>query len=502
MGGATGHRRKNSYWCAAGAPPVAGGRLLEATLGAVRDGRYAVEVYGMGYVGLPLAVRLAAGGVRVTGIDTDGGRVERLRAGRLMSSEAHLAGEFGRAVSSGRLSIEARPPGDPGAETPRVGIICVPTPAPGGPEPSAARVMAAAGAFAGAGGGRAGDVLVIESSVGSGTTDAVRRMVESRGRAVGEDYGLAFCPERIDPANKRWGLENIPRVVYCSDDLTFGVAAEVYGHVNSANLLRVSSAAAAEVVKSYENAFRLVNISLVNELAVLCDALGIDSREVISAAATKPFGFMPFAPGAGAGGHCIPKDPRFLSDAARRSGGPAFASIDSALATNAAMPGYVCGRILDRIVSMGLPRTAVVCGMAYKADVEDMRDSPGFRIAAGLAARRFEVRTFDPFHDDALVPRYLAENGMGGEGGGAGFEAVGDLGAGTLRGTSCLCVVQHHASARRQVEEAYASSLVPVVYDCQNRLRPSAGSRAVLDRLGAPASGAGAAARAGGRGES
>lgn len=473
----------------------AGGRPLAATLEAVRAGRYAAEVYGLGYVGLPLAVRLAGGGVRVTGIDTDAGRVERLRAGRLMSSEAHLAGEFGRAVASGRLSVERRPA--PAAGMPKVGIICVPTPPPGGPEPSSAGVMAAAGAFAGAGG--AGDVVVIESSVGSGTTDGVRRMIESRGLAVGRDYGLAFCPERIDPANKRWGLENIPRVVYCSDDLTFGVAGEVYGHVNSANLLRVSSAPVAEVVKSYENAFRLVNISLVNELAVLCDALGIDSREVISAAATKPFGFMPFAPGAGAGGHCIPKDPRFLSEAARAAGGPAFASIDSALATNAAMPEYVCGRILDRLESMGLARTAVVCGMAYKADVEDMRDSPGFRIAAGLAARGFAVRTFDPFHDDALLPRYLKENGM--EAGGARFEAVGGLDAATLRGTSCLCVVQHHARARRQVEEAYASSLVPVVYDCQNRLRPAAGSSAVLDRLGAPpAPGGGGGGGAGRRG--
>lgn len=471
----------------------AGMRPLEATLEAVRAGRYEAEVYGMGYVGLPLAVRLAGGGVRVTGIDTDAGRVERLRAGRLMSSESHLAGEFGRAVAAGRLSIEPRPAaaaagGGGRGRRPRIGIICVPTPLPGGPEPSSARVMAAAGAFADS--GSAGDVVVIESSVGSGTTDSVRRMIESRGRTVGSDYGLAFCPERIDPANKRWGLENIPRVAYCSDDLTFGVAREVYRHVNNANLLRVSSAAAAEVVKSYENAFRLVNISLVNELAVLCDSLGIDSREVISAAATKPFGFMAFAPGAGAGGHCIPKDPRFLSDAARAAGGPAFASIDSALATNAAMPEYVCGRILDRIDSMGLARTAVVCGMAYKADVEDMRDSPGFRIAAGLAARRFRVRAFDPFYDGALLPRYLVDNGMGGED--APFEAVGDLSEATLRGTSCLCIVQHHARARRQVEEAYASSMVPVVYDCQNRLQPAAGSRAVLVRLGAPAAGEGA----------
>ena len=464
---------------------------LAATLEAARAGAYAIEVYGLGYVGLPLAVRLAAaGGAPVTGIDVGAGRLARLRAGRLMSSEAHLAGEFGRAVSSGRLALSDRP-APRGAGVPRVGIVCVPTPVPGGAEPPSGRVMAAAGAFAGAGG--AGDVLVIESSVGSGTTDEVRSMLESRGRAVGSDFGLCFCPERIDPANKRWNLENIPRVVYCSDDLTYGVAREVYRHVNGASLLRVGSAAVAEVVKSYENAFRLVNISLANELAVLCDGLGIDSREVVAAAATKPFGFMPFASGAGAGGHCIPKDPRFLADAARRSGTP-FSSIDNALATNAAMPGYVCGAIESRLASMGLERSAMVCGLAYKADVEDMRDSPGFRIAAGLAARGFAVSAYDPYYDSALLPVYLRENGLGGGGegkdaAGAPFKAVGELSPGTLGGISCLCVVQHHQRAGRQVQEAYANSLVPVVYDCQNRLSPAAGCRTVLCRLGAPAAG-------------
>lgn len=465
---------------------------LAATLRAARSGEYEVDVFGLGYVGLPLAVRLAGGGVRVTGIDVSESRLGRLRAGRLMSSEADLAGEFGRAVSSGRLGLSERPP-PRSAGVPRIGIICVPTPAPGGAEPSSGRVMAAAETFLD--GAAAGDVVVIESSVGSGTTDEVRAMAAARGRPVGPRLGLCFCPERVDPANKRWGLANIPRVVYCSDDLTYGIATEVYRRVNNASLFRVSSAAVAEVVKSYENAFRLVNISLVNELAVLCDALGIDSREVIAAASTKPFGFMPFAPGAGAGGHCIPKDPRFLADAARRRG-LGFSSIDGALATNSSMPEYVCGRIHDRLSRMGLGLSAMVCGLAYKADVEDMRDSPGFRIVAGLAARGFAVKTHDPHYDAALLPKYLRENGMGGEegggggmggGGGPAFEAAAEISAETLRGVSCLCVVQHHERARRQVDEAYAGGLVPVVYDCQNRLVPAAGCRTVLDRLGAGA---------------
>ena len=464
-----------------------GGPALAATLEAARSGAYEVDVFGLGYVGLPLAVRLAGRGVRVTGIDTSRARLGRLRGGSLMSSEAHLAGEFGRAVSSKRLRLSDAPL-PRAAGMPRIGIICVPTPAPGGAEPSSGRVMAAAGSFLD--GAAAGDVIVIESSVGSGTTDEVRAAAAARGRPVGPDLGLCFCPERVDPANKRWSLENIPRVVYCSDDLAYGIATEVYRSVNSASLFRVSSAAAAEVVKSYENAFRLVNISLVNELAVLCDALGIDSREVIAAASTKPFGFMPFAPGAGAGGHCIPKDPRFLADAAARRG-LAFASIDGALATNAAMPEYVCGRIHDRLSRMGLAPSAMVCGLAYKADVEDMRDSAGFRIVAGLAARGFAVRTYDPHYDGALLPKYLKENGLDAAEKRPAFEAAAEISAETLRGVSCLCVVQHHEGARRQVDEAYAGGLVPVVYDCQNRLVPLAGCRTVLDRLGA---GAGAAA--------
>ncbi len=144
----------------------------------------------------------------------------------------------------------------------------------------------------------------------------MQKIIEDFGYVVGKDFGLCFCPERIDPQNKKWNLENIPRIIYCSDDLTYKIIQKLYQPVNHAHFHRVSSAKIAEVVKSYENAFRLVNISLVNELGILCEKLGIDVKEVINAAKTKPFGFMPFYPSAGAGGHCIPKDPRFLSHAA------------------------------------------------------------------------------------------------------------------------------------------------------------------------------------------
>ena len=169
-------------------------------------------------------------------------------------------------------------------------------------------------------------------------------ILKDGGFTLGQDFGLSFCPERIDPSNKEWGIENIPRVIYCSDDITFSISKIIYDNVNGGNLIRVESPKIAEVVKSFENAFRLVNISLVNELAILCDKLGINVKEVINAAATKPFGFMPHYPGAGAGGHCIPKDPRFLLESARKLE-TRFDTIEHALEINDHMPKYILSLI-------------------------------------------------------------------------------------------------------------------------------------------------------------
>ncbi len=287
---------------------------MQQTLDSVKSNKFSIEVFGLGYVGFPLAVRLASSGFKVRGIDISTHRIDRLKNNDLMDSELHLKNEFIHCHENNNIELLTSPKK---SEGPKIGIISVPTPLPDESTPSTKFVKEAINSFLDT--SKAGDMIILESSVGGGTTDEMEKIVESRGYSIGKDYGFSFCPERIDPQNKKWQLENIPRIIYCSDDTSYEIAEIIYKNVNNAHLLRVDSPRIAEVVKSYENAFRLVNISLVNELAILCDKLGISVRDVINAAATKPFGFMPFYPGAGAGGHCIPKDPRFLLDAAKKN---------------------------------------------------------------------------------------------------------------------------------------------------------------------------------------
>ena len=444
---------------------------LKSTAGAILSNGVEIEVFGLGYVGFPLAVRLAGAGMTVTGVDVNQDRVSRLKGGTLMDTERNLDEAFAGARKAGRLHLATKPRRP---QSPKVGFICVPTPTPGGPESSDVYVNAAVESFLGT--ATKGDVLVIESSIGPGTTDRIGDAISGAGYVPGENIGLAFCPERIDPQNTRWTLENIPRIIYCSDDYTYRITSSIYSRINGASLLRVSSAKVAEVTKSFENAFRLVNVSLVNELAVLCDSLGISAREVIEAAASKPFGFMPFYPGAGAGGHCIPKDPMFLSESSRVAG-DRFMTIENALGINAQMPKYVASSIDSMLEEMGLLKSVLVCGMAYKPDIEDMRDSPGFKVAGELADMGYRVGAYDPFFKVDLLPKYLKENSMPEK----KFDTVDDIYVGRF---SCLCIVQHHSKTAPLLQEAYARSAFPIIYDCQNRIRQIEGTSTVLRCLG------------------
>lgn len=332
-----------------------------------------IEVYGLGYVGLPLAVKLSSAGFSVTGIDKDTTRVKRLNVGNLLNSEEFLRNDFEISKNLNKLSIQDSPTK---SKNQKIGIICVPTPIPENNVSSDKFVKEATKSFLN--NAKKYDVIILESSVEVGTTEKIEKVIESNGFTVGEDFGLAFCPERIDPKNKKWNLENIPRIIYCSDDQTFNLCKEIYFHINNANLKRVSSPKVAEVVKSFENTFRLVNISLVNELAMLCDKLEISVNEIINAASTKPFGFMPFYPSAGAGGHCIPKDPRFLLESAKKFN-MAFQTLENALNINLQVPKYIVDSIENTIAENKLNNSVIVCGLSYKPDIEDFRDSPGFR---------------------------------------------------------------------------------------------------------------------------
>ena len=364
---------------------------LQETLNAVKSESILVEVFGLGYVGFPLAARLAAGGVQVKGVDINVQRIERLKNDELMDSEIYLKNEFVHCRNNNKLELSTTPEK---SETPKIGIICVHTPIPDKNTPSNKFVKEAIEKFLGT--SKPGDLIILESSVSGGTTEEMREIIELHGYKVGEDYGLCFCPERIDPQNKKWNLENIPRIVYASDDTSFEIIQKIYKHVNNAHLFRVESPRVAEVVKSYENAFRLVNITLVNELAMLCDRLGIKVMDVINAAATKPFGFMPFYPSAGVGGHCIPKDPRFLLSAAKKFD-TKFSTIENALQINLEIPKYICDSIEKNLEKRNLEKSVLICGLTYKPNVEDMRDSPGFKILKEFKERNYKVSIYDPY---------------------------------------------------------------------------------------------------------
>lgn len=447
---------------------------MQKTLDAVKSKSFSIEVFGLGYVGFPLAVRLATEGFKVRGIDINTQRIERLKNNELMDSELHLKNEFIHCRNNKNLELATVPTK---SKEPKIGIISVHTPIPDEKTPSNKFVKEALENFLAT--SKVGDVIILESSVGGGTTEEMEKIVESKGYKVGQDYGFCFCPERIDPQNKKWHLENIPRIIYCSDDTTFKIAEKIYKSVNKAHLLRVESPKIAEVVKSYENAFRLVNISLVNELAILCDKLGINVIDVIKAAATKPFGFMPFYPGAGAGGHCIPKDPRFLLDAAKKYG-IKFSTIENALQINFEIPKYICDSIERTLEKLGLEKSVLICGLTYKQDVEDMRDSPGFKLVDEFKKRSFKVSAYDPFFRKELLSKYLKENNLEN----MDFENKKDLSDNDLKNFSCLCIVQHHTKTKFKLREIYEKSLIPLIYDCQSQFEKKDDSKTLLDSLG------------------
>ena len=444
--------------------------MLEKTLEGIERKDCIVEIFGLGYVGFPLSVRLGECGFSVNGIDTNRQKIDALQTKNLIDTQMELFEKFNKA--SKNLSFSDNPKQ---VQVPKISIVCVPTPIEDGTGNSNKFVFHAVEKILET--SKKGDVIILESSIKVGSTSEVKKIIESKGFEIGQDFGLCFCPERIDPLNKKWNLENIPRVVYASDDLTFAIIEHIYRNVNNAKLHRVTSPESAEIVKSFENAFRLVNISLVNELAILCDKIGVDVKEVIDAAATKPFGFMSFSPGPGAGGHCIPKDPRFLLESAR-SVGVEFDTIQNAIAINFKVPKYIVQSIEEQIEKMSLPKKVLVCGLAYKKDSEDMRDSPGFKIVSELDSRGFDVYTTDPYYKKELEEKYMIENHIEK----IQFETS-SLDEKDLR-VSCLCIVQDHTKTTQVIQQIYDNSLVPFIYDCQNCLKKNPESTTILKKFG------------------
>jgi UDP-N-acetyl-D-glucosamine dehydrogenase len=381
-------------------------------------------IVGLGYVGLPLAVELAQAGYRVLGFDLNPDVVEGLNAGRSHVkdvTDAQLQKQcerFSATTDMSRLS-------EPDAIS-----ICVPTPLSKFKDPDVSFIVAATEAVKRR--LRRGQAIILESTTYPGTTrEIMLPALESTGLTVGQDFFLAFSPERVDPGNSRYGTRNTPKVVGGITADCRRVAVALYQPAID-TLVPVSTTEAAELVKLLENTFRSVNIGLVNEMAIVCDKLGVDVWEVIDAAATKPFGFMKFLPGPGLGGHCIPIDPHYLAWKMR---GLNYKTrfIDLAGELNTEMPMFWVHKLAEALNGQGKAvrgASVLVLGVAYKRDVEDIRESPALDIIRLLEGQGARVTYFDPH-----VPRFRDD--------GQEFRSV-ELTPDVVAAADCVMIVTDH----------------------------------------------------------
>ncbi|HXG02270.1 MAG TPA: nucleotide sugar dehydrogenase [Candidatus Binatia bacterium] len=408
-----------------------------------------VVVVGLGYVGLPLAAAFGRAGFRVTGVDVDLERVSRVNAGRSYIGDV-ADQDLGPLVLGGRLRATT---GFEAAADADAVVICVPTPLRKSKEPDISFILAAMdGLLSWL---RAGQLLVLESTTYPGTTEEVLQpRLEARGFVIGHDFFLAFSPERVDPGNRAFTTANIPKVVGGVTATCTRLAAALYGRITE-RVHSVSSPRVAETAKLLENTFRSVNIALANELALACRALKVDPWEVIEAAATKPFGFMPFYPGPGTGGHCIPLDPLYLSWKVRLNG---FETRFIALADeiNHSMPRHVVGLVTDALNDRGrCVRGAriLILGVTYKRDVADVRESPALEIIRLLEEKGAEIDYSDP-----LVPElHVGDRKL----------SARPLSRATLAAAHCVVIVTDH--------QAFDYDLIareaPLIVDVRNALR-------------------------------
>jgi len=430
-----------------------------------------IAVIGCGYVGLPLAVRLAETGFSVVGIDIDEQRVRALRDGRspiMDVSQERLEEQ----LESGRF--RASSDYDELREADVI-FVTVPTPFDRAKQPDLRCVVAAAEGIASR--LRTQQLVILESTTFPGTTDEVMRpILERGGLKAGADFYLAFSPERIDPGNREFGIHNTPKVVGGVDEQSAELAALVLEQiVGSGKIHLVSSARVAEMTKLLENTFRAVNIALVNELAMLCDRMDINVWEVIEAAATKPYGFMPFYPGPGVGGHCIPVDPYYLAWKAREFD---FQTrfIELAAETNRAMPFFAVIRIrrlLNQAGSSVRGAQILVLGAAFKKDIDDPRNSPAVRVMEILRSEGAYVQ-----YHDALVPEVtladalFAKNGLG-----TRIRSV-ELNPNVVSGADCVVILVGHS----RVDYDMVLATARLVFDCVNVTAGRQG-RALVERL-------------------
>jgi UDP-N-acetyl-D-glucosamine dehydrogenase len=420
-----------------------------------------VSVIGLGYVGLSLAVELAKAGLVVRGIDLDLERVSLLNQGEsyLVDVPTDVLASL---VSDGRLTASTV---FDEAATADVLIICVPTPLRKTKEPDISFILSALESLVPH--LRPGQLMVLESTTYPGTTEeVVQPRLEATGLTIGRDFFLAFSPERVDPGNKRFTTANIPKVVGGVSPACTQLAAALYRRVTT-SVFEVSSPRVAETAKLLENTFRSVNIALANELAFACRKIGVDPWEVIDAAATKPFGFMPFYPGPGIGGHCIPVDPLYLSWKVRLTGYEAqFIALADEI--NRAMPEHVVNLVGDALNERSRAikgASVLVLGVTYKADVNDVRESPALEIIEMLVHKGAQVSYADPF-----TPQFNSH--------GAKFTAV-ELTPDAVAAADCVLILTSHSV----FDYAMISDRARLVVDTRNAMKAHRYSRTSIVTL-------------------
>jgi UDP-N-acetyl-D-glucosamine dehydrogenase len=424
------------------------GSAAAALIAKAGDRSAVFGIVGLGYVGLPLGIELVRAGYRVIGFDVQQKVVDLLNGGRSHIQDVP-ASAVAAAVKDGRFAATT----DLGRlREPDVISICVPTPLSKTKDPDVSYVLAATESVKQA--LRRGQLVILESTTYPGTTrELMLPALESTGLKVGSDFFLAFSPERVDPGNPKWHTRNTPKVIGGITDACREATMALYQPAID-TLVPVSSPEAAELVKILENTFRSVNIGLVNEMAIVCDKLGVDVWEVIEAAATKPFGFMKFTPGPGVGGHCIPLDPHYLAWKMRTLN-YRTRFIELAGEINAEMPEYWVARVVDRLNDNSKAvrgSRVLILGVAYKKDIDDIRESPALDVIRLLHQRGAEVVYHDPHvarvRDDGLELASVA------------------LDAATLRGVDCVVIVTDHS----RVDYAMVSREARLIVDTRHVL--------------------------------
>jgi len=406
-----------------------------------------VGIIGLGYVGLPLATAFAEAGLEVVGVDVDDRKIRAIADG-LSYIEDVDSGALAGHVSSGR--IRATTDATALRECEAI-LICLPTPLDEHRNPDLRAVLSGARTAAANLGPNA--LVVLESTTYPGTTrEEIQPILEATGRTVGDDVFLAFSPERVDPGNPRFGIRNTPKVVGGITAECTRRAAALYQRICE-QVYVVSTPESAEMAKILENTFRAVNIALVNEMAILADRMNIDIWEAIGAASTKPFGFMPFWPGPGLGGHCIPVDPFYLSWRAKAYD-LTTEFVELAGRVNLSMPYYAVSRVIRALNGDGRAARGskiLLLGMAYKPNVSDMRESPSLKLLELLRAEGADVAYHDPHVDE------LPEQGL----------ASVELTPERLAAADCVVIATHHAAVDLELVVQHARRIV----DLRNAVR-------------------------------